>query len=107
MSNIIYTRNELKALKEETDRENHETNVVHLVNQIVSNVLIVARSTTTPSYIHSIRLPSNTEDNNYKIIMDSINRLKDKFIDVSIQYKSQKDLKTGREFNHGIYIDWS
>ena len=52
-------------------------------------------------------LPSNTEDNKYKIIMDTINRLKEKFIDVSIEYKSQKDLRTGREFNHGIYIDWS
>ena len=26
---------------------------------------------------------------------------------VSIEYKFQTDIRTGREFNHGIYVDWS
>jgi hypothetical protein len=107
MSDIIYTRNELKALKEKTDRIIHENNVAQLVNQITNSILGVARSTTTTSYIYSVILPSNAEDNKYKIVMDVINKLKEKFIDASIEYKSQKDLRTGREFNHGIYIDWS
>lgn len=107
MSDIIYTRNELKALKEETDRKNHENNVAQLVNQITGTILGMARSSTTTSYVYSVVVPSNTEDNKYKIVMDAIVKLKEKFIDVSIEYKSQKDLRTGKEFNHGIYIDWS
>lgn len=107
MSDIIYTRNHLKALKEETDRKNHENNVAQLVNQITGSIISIARSSTTTSYVYSIVLPSNIEDNKYKIVMDTIVKLKEKFIDVSIEYKSQTDLRSGREFNHGIYIDWS
>ncbi len=106
MSQIIYTRNELKTLKEENDRKNHENNVQQLVNQIATNIIKTATHTTKTTYIHSIN-PLHIEDNKYNIITDAINILKEKFIDVTIEYKTQKDLKTGKEFNHGIYIDWS
>jgi hypothetical protein len=107
MSDIIYTRSQLKTLKDENDRKIHENNVQQLVKLLTTNIITNATHNTVTSYVHSIVLPSNTEDKQYKIVMEAIDRLKEKFIDVSIEYKSQKDLKTGREFNHGIYIDWS
>jgi hypothetical protein len=107
MSDIIYTRNILKSLKEENDRKIHENNVQQLVNQITNNVISKAAIGITTSYVYSIMLPSNTEDSKYKIIIDVIEKLKEKFIDISIEYKSQTDIKTGKEFNHGIYIDWT
>ncbi len=103
-SQIIYTRSELKALKEETDRQIHLNCVHKLVVEITNSILSIAKSSNNTTYFKSIVLSSNPEN---KIVMDTIAKLKEQFIDVSIEYKSQTDLRTGKEFNQGIYIDWN
>jgi hypothetical protein len=102
-----YTRNELKSLKEETDRKNHEQNVEKFVIEIRNAIISTARTTNNTSYFKSIVLPQDPEDVRYKIIMDAIVKLKEQFIDLSIEYKFQTDIRSGKVFNHGIYIDWS
>lgn len=107
MSNIIYTRSELKSLKDETDRKIYEQAVESFVLDISNSILHIARSSNNTSYFKSIVLSSNSEDKNYKIVMGAIAKLKEQFVDLSIEYKFQTDIRTGKAFNQGIYIDWS
>jgi hypothetical protein len=104
---IIFTRDQLKGLKAESDRINHNRNVQHFVQDIRNNILAIARSSNKTSYYRSYKLPDNKEDPNYLVVTDAINVLKQQFVDISIEYKFQTDIRTGKEFNHGIYIDWS
>ncbi len=106
--NTIYTRLNLQSLKEETDRKHQEEAINQLVSRIRNNIISIASTTNKTKYHYPIMLQlDNNNDNKYKIVMDAISRLKEQFIDVSIEYKSQKDILTNKEFNHGIYIDWS
>ncbi len=105
---IIYTREDLKGLKAERDRQIHEQNVDRFVEQISQRILGTAQTTTTTSTFNPTRqLKNNTDDPEYRVVMDAIEKLKTRFIGVSIEYKFQTDIRTGREFNHGVYVDWS
>jgi hypothetical protein len=106
-SSIIYTRDYLKGLKAETDRQIHKQNVERLVQEIRNCIIATARSTDKTSFFKKYIQPNNNEDPSYSIMVDAIDELKRQFIDVSIEYKFQTDMRTGKEFNHGIYIDWS
>ena len=75
MSDIIYTRSQLKTLKEENDRKIHENTVQQLVKLLTTNIISNATHNTINSYVHSVIL-SNTEDKQYKIVMDAIDKLK-------------------------------
>jgi hypothetical protein len=107
VNSIIFTRDHLKGLKAETDRIYHNQNVQRFVEEIRFSILSIARSSNKTSYYRSYKLPDNKEDPHYLVVTDAINLLKQQFIDISIEYKFQTDIRTGREFNHGIYIDWS
>ncbi len=98
---IIYTREDLKGLKAEEERKIHEQNVDRFIQQISSHILSIAKTTNNTSIVISRGLPAE------KVITDTILELKKCFIDVSIEYKFQTDIRTGRDFNHGVYIDWS
>lgn len=106
-SQLIFSRNDLKSLKEKRDGEIYQQNIDRLVNSIKATIINIATTSTNTSYFYSAIVPNNPDDIQFKTIMDTISKLKEIFIDVSIEYKTQKDLRTGREFNQGIYIDWS
>ncbi len=104
--NTIYTRQSLRFLKEETDRKHQEEAINRHVSSIRYGIISTASETNKTSYYYHIQLVSdNTQQ--YTIVMNTIARLKEQFIDLDIEYKSQKDARTGKEINHGIYIDWS
>jgi hypothetical protein len=107
-TSIIYTREDLKGLRAERDRQIHEQNVNRLVEQISQRIIATAQTNNDNNAFYQTRqLESNTNDPEYRVVMDAIETLKTRFIGVSIEYKFQTDIRTGRKFNHGVYIDWS
>ena len=107
MSSFPYTRADLKGLKAERDKQIHDQAVEQLVQQISQSVIGIAQTTNKTQFIYSRQLPANKEDPSHKIMADVIERLKERCVDVSIEYKFQTDIRTGREFNHGVYVDWT
>lgn len=103
----IYTRASLRGLKAERDRQIHEQNVNTLVTRIKSAIITTATNTDKTTYFYPFICPTDTGDTKYKIMEDTLVRLREEFVDSAIEYKYQTDLLTGRELNHGIYIDWS
>lgn len=102
---IRYSRNDLKSLKAEHEQNLYKQQLERFVREISNVIIQTARTTNNTSLIYSTQLIP--EDIRFNIINDSIIKLKEQFIDASIEYKSQKDLRAGREINRGIYIDWS
>jgi non-canonical (house-cleaning) NTP pyrophosphatase len=98
---MIYTRETLKALKAERDRQIHDQAVEQFVQQISQSIIVTAQTTDKTEFVCSRPIPKS------EIIADAIKRLQERFVDVSIEYKFQTDIRTGREFNHGVYVDWS
>lgn len=114
LSPMFYTRDDLKGLKAERDREIaernrliHEQNVNLTVQEISQYIIKTAQTTDKTSTIYPAKLPNDENSSTYRIMIDAIEKLKERFVDVSIEYKFQTDIRTGREFNHGVYIDWS
>jgi hypothetical protein len=103
----IYTRADLKNMKAERDRQIHDQAVEQFVQYISQNILQVAQATDKTQFVCSRIMPTTAGVNAHKVMADSIEKLKELFVDVSIEYKFQTDIRTGREFNHGVYVDWS
>ena len=98
---MIYTRETLKALKAERDKQIYDQAVEQFVQQISQSILATAQTTDKTQFVYSRGIPKS------EIMTDAIEKLKERFVDVSIEYKFQTDIRTGREFNHGVYVDWS
>ena len=98
---MIYTREHLKGLKAERNKQIHDQAVEQFVQQISQSILVTAQTTDKTQFVYSRGIP------NSEIMTDAIERLKERFVDMSIEYKFQTDIRTGREFNQGIYFDWS
>jgi hypothetical protein len=104
---ITYTRSMLRNLYEENQRKFHLQAVDNIVSNLKSNIIRTANTNkTTLFYSLDTRLYQK-EQNIENIINDTIDKLKTIFIDVTVEYKSQNDLRTGKEINKGFYIDWS
>jgi hypothetical protein len=102
----IYTRDQLKGMKEEVERQQYLRNLNDYINRIRSAILSTARSSTQTNYFAKYQV-ADGDEKQMTFIKDVIDKLKEEFIDVSIEYKSQTDIRTGKKFNEGLYIDWS
>lgn len=106
MDKQVFTKNDLKAMKAEAEYQQYLQNLNRQFTEIRGQILSLARSSDKTN--HFINLHATLTDGKQKqYIDDLILKLKESFIDVSIEYKSQTCIRTGKELNKGIYIDWS
>jgi hypothetical protein len=101
----VYTRNKLKGMLDEIQKEQYQRNVNDYVTRIRGSILSIAQSSTKTT--HYVRFILTDDEKHRKLLTDVIDKLKEEFIDVSIEHKSQIDIQTGKPLNEGIYIDWS
>jgi phage gp29-like protein len=101
----IYTRNKLKGMLDEIQKEQYQKNLNDYVSRIRQAILNTACSSTKTT--HYVRFSLTDDEKHRKLLTDLIYKLKEEFIDVSIEYKCQLDMQTGKPLNEGIYIDWS
>ncbi len=107
----IYTREDLKRLKVEYDKKMREKYIDGIVKIVSEGILYDAEQKNNTSFFYQTRI--NIDDPTYdsrkvaNVEIEAIEKLKTRFIDVAFEYKFEIDTNTGREFNHGINIDWS
>ncbi len=90
---------------DEIQKEQYQRNVNDYVTRIRGSILSIAQSSTKTT--HYVRFILTDDEKHRKLLTDVIDKLKEEFIDVSIEHKSQIDIQTGKPLNEGIYIDWS
>jgi hypothetical protein len=114
-SQPVITRAELNSLKALQEEENHKRFVNQKVTEIRGTIIATARTTDRKSLfiseceIRNVGIVSSSDPKTslQQIVSDVITGLQAIFPDISIEYKSQKCLRTGKKLNQGIYIDWS
>ena len=104
-SHPIYTRAELKGMKENHDKEIHEQNVKQVVSMVSSYIIGSAKSTNDTSCVYDIGLLFNDGFRKSEVLTEAIQKLKEIFIDLSIEHCVKKDARS--KYREGIYIDWS
>jgi hypothetical protein len=109
LSQPVITRAELQSLKALQEEENHRRAVNQKVTEIRGTIIATAMSSDKKMLF--IPWVANSDpaanDKRYRFATDAVVGLQAIFPDISIEYKSQKCLRTGKELNQGIYIDWS
>lgn len=104
-----YTREDLKnmrALKQKEEDSRLADTIVRLKKEAVLHVATYREDTT---YFSDIRnhLSSVPLDRRERIIEEVVKKLKEVFPGATVEYKSQTCIRTGKEMNLGLYIDWS
>jgi hypothetical protein len=105
----VITRAELNTLKAIQEEENRKIAIDRAVADMRRKICATAQSSDKKSLFHpfTCNMDPSANDPYYRTACDIIDGLKQIFPDVDIELKSQKCLRTGKELNQGIYIDWS
>lgn len=101
-----FTRADLQGLKAEMERAQLKREIDSTVHKIYQTIHMNAQEGKT-SCFKCCNLPENKEDRAYKFIMGVIEELQMIFPDVDIKHDSQTCIRTGKQINQGIYVDWS
>lgn len=101
-----FTREELQGLKEESDQHQLKQDVANMVSSM-RNLILLNANQGKQSVFRSIIRPEHMEDRTYKLIMTVIDELRTMFPGVDIKYDVQTCIRTGKQMNQGIYVDWS
>lgn len=111
MADIVYTRSFLKSLRSQEDYNRYQQDLERILKDVRRGIIEMASDTNNTTFYYNTadQTRTNPKEISYiqKVCMDAVSRLREVFIDVSIDYKICKCNITGRVLNEGIYADWS
>ncbi len=105
----VYSREELRTLKEEKAREEDRRMVDLIVRKKKEAIIHTATYGSSTSYFSDLRnhLLSTPLERRDHIIEEVVQKLKETFPGTTVEYKSQTCIRTGKEMNLGLYVDWT